>query len=185
MDKKMDKKNNLIWIDLEMSGLDLKKDVILEIASVITDSNLEVIEQGPHFVIGQPENLLASMEKEVVQMHKKSGLLEMVKKSTTTIEQAEQDTLAFFKKHCDPDTALLAGNSVWQDRNFLYFFMPTLVDYCYYRLLDVTAIKEVVCRWYPDSPYNEFKKKETHRALDDILESIEELRHLRKYFFIK
>jgi len=176
---------NLIWIDLEMTGLNVEKDVVLEIASVITDSDLNVIERGPEFVIHHPDDVLDSMNDEVKKMHTKSSLIEKVKASTTSIVQAEKETLAFFKKHCDPDTALLAGNSVWQDRNFLKRYMPSLVDFCYYRILDVTAIKEVVLRWYPNNPQVEFKKKETHRALDDVLESIAELEHYRKYFFIK
>jgi len=181
----MDKSKNLIWIDLEMTGLSVEKDVILEIASVITDSQLRVIAQGPHYVIHQSDEALDAMKKEVADMHKKSGLTEAVKKSTVTIKQAEQETLQFFKIYCEPNTALLAGNSVWQDKNFLQKYMPGLVNFCYYRILDVTAIKEVVARWYPENPQAEFKKKETHRALEDILESIEELKHFRKYFFIK
>lgn len=181
----MGRDKNLIWVDLEMTGLNVCKDVILEIASVITDSQLNIIEQGPHFIIHQPDEILDAMNKEVTGMHKKSGLIEQVRKSTITIEKAEQETLAFYKKHCDPNTALLSGNSVWQDKNFLKKYMPSLVDFCYYRILDVTSIKEVVQRWYPDDKHNEYKKKETHRALDDILESICELQHFRKYFFIK
>jgi len=180
----MSRDKNLIWIDLEMTGLNVQKDVILEIASVITDSQLNVIEQGPQFIIHQPDEVLDVMNKEVTEMHKKSGLTQAVKQSMVSVVQAEEATLQFFKKHCDPDTALLAGNSVWQDRNFLKKYMPSLVDFCYYRILDVTAIKEVVARWYPDNPQAEFKKKDTHRALEDILESIEELKHFRKYFFI-
>lgn len=180
----MSRDKNLIWLDLEMTGLNLQKDVILEIASVITDSQLNVIAQGPEFIIHQPDDALEKMNDEVKKMHTKSGLIEQVKKSSTTLAHAETETLAFFKKHCDPDTALLAGNSVWQDKNFLQKYMPSLVDFCYYRILDVTAIKEVVARWYPDHPQAEYKKKETHRALDDALESIEELKHFRKYFFI-
>jgi len=181
----MDRTKNLIWIDLEMTGLNSEQDVILEIASIITDSQLNEIERGPALIIHQSEQALATMNKEVVQMHTKSKLIDAVRTSTVSVANAEQQTLNFFKKHCDPNTALLAGNSVWQDRNFLKTYMPSLVDYCYYRVLDVTAIKEVVARWYPDHPHAEFEKKDTHRALDDIYESIEELRHLRKHFFIK
>jgi len=181
----MERDKNLIWIDLEMTGLNPDKDLILEIASVITDSQLHIIAKGPDLVIHQSEQLLYSMHKEVIDMHKRSGLLEQVKKSHITVEQAEKETLAFFKKYCDPNTALLAGNSVWQDKNFLRKYMPSLVNFCYYRILDVTAIKEVVARWYPNDPHAEFKKKETHRALDDVMESIEELRHFRNYFFIR
>jgi len=181
----MSRDKNLIWIDLEMTGLNVEKDVILEIASVVTDSQLQIIDQGPQFIIHQSDEILYAMNKEVTGMHKKSGLTEEVKKSTVGIKQAEEETLQFFKKHCDPNTALLAGNSVWQDKIFLRKYMPSLVNFCYYRILDVTAIKEVIARWYPDHPQAEFKKKDAHRALDDILESIEELKHFRKYFFVK
>ncbi|MFC1842902.1 oligoribonuclease [Candidatus Dependentiae bacterium] len=181
----MSRDKNLIWLDLEMTGLNPQKNVILEIATVITDSQLNIIEKGPHLIIHQSDQMLEQMDKDVIGMHKKSGLTQKVRESTITVEYAEKKTLEFFKKHCDPYTALLAGNSVWQDRNFLREYMPSLVNYCYYRVLDVTAIKEVVKRWYPNDPHNEFKKKETHRALDDVLESLQELRHLRKYFFVR
>lgn len=181
----MDRTKNLIWIDLEMTGLDPEKDVILEIATIITDSQLNVIAEGPELVINQPEKKLEQMNAWVKETHSTSGLLDAVIKSIISLHDAEQQTLAFFKEHCDPNTALLAGNSVWQDRNFLQRYMPSLVNYCFYRLLDVTAIKEVVARWYPHNAHAEFKKKDVHRALDDIKESIEELRHFKKYFFIK
>jgi len=180
----MARDKNLIWLDLEMTGLDLQKDVILEIASVITDSQLNILEKGPEFVIHQPEKQLRQMNSHVKEMHEKSGLSQKVKESKITIEHAESETLRFFKKHCDPNTALLAGNTVWQDRNFLLRFMPSLVKFCYYRVLDVTAIKEVVLRWYPEDPRSEFEKKDAHRAMDDIFESIRELKHYRKYFFV-
>ena len=181
----MSRDKNLIWLDLEMTGLDITKDVILEIASVITDSQLNIIERGPHYIIHQPDELLDIMNQEVVVMHKKSGLTDLVKKSMITLEKAELETLQFFKKHCNPNTALLAGNSIWQDRNFLQKYMPSLVNYCYYRVLDISAIKEVVARWYVGNKRAKYKKKEVHRALDDVLESIEELRHFRKYFFVR
>ena len=180
----MDKTKNLIWIDLEMTGLDPQKDVILEIATIITDSQLNVLEKGPVFVINQPEKKLAFMKDHVKKMHTDSGLLDAVRASDISVSQAEQQTLEFCKKYCVPNTALLAGNTIWQDRNFLYAYMRSIVDFCYYRVLDVTAVKEVVLRWYPNNPKSEFEKKDTHRALDDILESIAELQHLRKHFFI-
>jgi len=168
-----------------MTGLNPNSDVILEIASIITDSDGNIIDQGPDLVIHQPQEKLDAMDILVSQMHTSSGLVKAVRTSSISVQEAEQKTLAFFKQHCAPDTALLAGNSVWQDRNFLQKYMPSIVHYSYYRLLDVTAIKEVVARWYPDSPHAAFEKKETHRALTDIRESIAELRHFRKYFFIK
>jgi len=180
----VDKTKNLIWVDLEMTGLDPQKDVILEIATIITDSQLKVISHGPELVIHQSEEKLQLMNNEVKKMHTNSGLLDAVRASTVSVAQAEKQTFEFCKKYCDPNTALLAGNTVWQDRNFLYTYMRSIVDFCYYRVLDITAIKEVVLRWYPNDPNAEFQKKDTHRALEDILESIAELQHLRKHFFV-
>jgi len=181
----MDRKKNFIWIDLEMTGLQPEKHVILEVASIITDSQLNVLATGPELILHQPAAELEKMDSWVRETHTKSGLIESVRLSTITEADSEEQLFDFFKQYCDENTALLAGNSVWQDRNFLYKYMPSLVDYCYYRVLDVTAIKEVVARWYPEEPHSEFKKKDAHRALDDIKESIEELKHLRKYFFKK
>lgn len=180
----MTRDKNLIWIDLEMTGLNPQKDVILEIACVITDSQLNVLDNGFEFVINQPEKDLELMCKEVRDMHQKSGLIERVRGSKVTIEQAQEKILELFKKCCDPKTALLAGNSVWQDRNFLVKYMPSLPDYCHYRILDVTAIKEVVARWYPNNPKSTFEKNGQHRAMQDVFNSIDELKHFRKYFFI-
>lgn len=157
--KSMDRKKNLIWLDLEMTGLRPEKDVILEVAAIITDSQLNVVANGPELVIHQPEQALQTMDSWVQETHTKSGLIEAVISSKVSEKDAEQQLLDFFKQYCDKDTALLAGNSVWQDRNFLYKYMPSLVDYCYYRVLDVTAVKEVVARWYPEEPESEFKKE--------------------------
>jgi oligoribonuclease len=179
----MTRDKNLIWIDLEMTGLNVEKDVILEVACVITDSQLNILDAGLEFVINQPEVYLESMCKEVKEIHKKSGLIDRVRESKTTLAQADMQLLELFKKYCDPKTALLAGNSVWQDKNFMRKYTPSLVDYCYYRILDVSTIKEVVVRWYPESPEKKFEKAEKHRAMQDVLASIEELKHFRKYFF--
>lgn len=181
----MSRKNNLVWVDLEMTGLEPEKDVILEIASIITDGQLNVIDKGPNLVIHHENGSLDHMEDWVKQVHTESGLLNEVYKSNISEKEAEEQTLEFIKKYCDHDTALLAGNSVWQDRNFLKKYMPSIVDYCYYRLLDITAIKEVVAHWYPQNPLSKFEKKDEHRALSDVKESLEELRHFRKYFFVK
>ena len=113
----------------------------LEIATIITDSNLNEIEQGPDLIIHQPQEKLVSMDSWALKTHRSSGLIDAVRNSSVFLKTAEEKTLNFFKKHCDPDTALLAGNSVWQDRNFLKKYMPSLVDFCYYRVLDVTAIR--------------------------------------------
>ena len=179
---KMKQEASLIWLDLEMTGLNSNQDVILEIATIITDDQLTVIEQGPDLVIHQPEIALVKMGDWVKEQHTKSGLIKKVLESSVSIEQAEEQTLQFIKKHCKSNTGLLCGNSVWQDRNFLAKYMPRVIDYLYYRLIDVTAFKETIARWYPDNPHKEYIKKDTHRALDDIKESIEELRHYRTYF---
>lgn len=176
-----DMQNNLVWIDLEMTGLEPDKDHILEIATIITNSNLDILEEGPHFIIHQPEEVIKNMHPWSVDQHGKTGLTQAVRKSNTTLEQAERGTFNFIRRYCEPETGLLAGNSVWQDRVFLKKYMPALVDYLFYRLIDVTTVKELVMRWYPKS--TEFEKKDTHRALEDIKESIEELRYYRKHFF--
>jgi oligoribonuclease len=181
----IDKKNdNLVWIDLEMSGLSPDIDVILEIATIVTDNELSVLEKGPSIVIHHEKSALLKMSDWSRKQHHKSGLLDLVESSSCTIADAEKETLSFLKRYCIPQTALLCGNSVWQDRAFLRKYMPNIIDFLHYRIVDVTSFKEVIARWYADSGYKEFVKKDTHRAFDDILESIEELRYYRKYFFI-
>jgi oligoribonuclease len=179
----MDRTKNLVWIDLEMTGLRPEVDVILEIASLVTDSQLNIIGEGPHLIIHQPDSALSLMDDWVRTAHTKSGLIDAVRASAISVQEAEQQTLAFVKEYCDQGTALLAGNSIWQDRNFLYSYMPSITKYCNYRLIDISAIKEVVKRWYPDDKNREFKKADTHRALADIRESIAELQHYRTWFF--
>jgi oligoribonuclease len=174
-----------VWIDLEMTGLDPHHDVILEIATIITDSNLNIIAQGPALVIHQPEEVLKTMNEWCVKQHGLSGLTQAVRESTVTLEQAQAETLSFIQEYCAPQTARLCGNSVWQDRLFLVRYMPHLIAYLNYRLIDVTSIKEVIRRWYPNSPHIDFAKEEIHRASPDIQESIKELEHYRHYFFIK
>jgi len=176
----MNKKTNLVWIDLEMTGLDPDKDVILEIATIITDEDLNIIEEGPCLAIHQSDAVLGVMNPWVREMHQESGLIERVRESKVTLKQAEKQTLDFIKKYCDPGEGRLCGNSVWKDRAFLGKYMPAILDSLHYRLIDVTAVKELVLRWYPNA---EFEKKNSHRALDDIRESIEELRYYRKNFF--
>lgn len=180
----MNKDQNLVWIDLEMTGLDPQKDVIVEIATIITDSQLNELAEGPSLVIGQAESVLNAMHPEVQKMHKDSKLWDKIVASKITAQEAEEQTLQFIKHYCNPQTALLCGNSVWQDRNFLYYHMPRITDYLYYRLIDVTTIKELVTRWYPNNRHIEFEKQDAHRALSDIRESIAELKHYRRYFFV-
>lgn len=179
------KNHNLVWIDLEMTGLNPDHDVILEIATIITDSQLNIIAQGPTEIIHHDEAVLNMMNEWVSQQHTASGLLEKVRESTTGNDEAAGMTMTFIKEHCEPETALLAGNSVWADRAFLKKYMPEIMDYLHYRMVDVSTVKELIRRWYPNDPHVEFQKGEAHRALDDIKESIEELKHYRTYFFRK
>jgi len=180
----MDKKSNLVWIDLEMTGLDPKRHVILEIATIITNKELEVIAEGPTLTIQPPANALEQMDEWPRELHTSSGLLDAAQASKTTVDNAEEQTLNFIQQYCNYGVSPLCGNSVWQDKTFLQRYMPRIVDFLHYRIIDVTSIKELVLRWYSDNPHAEFKKKDTHRALDDIIESIEELRYYRKNFFV-
>jgi oligoribonuclease len=172
----------LVWMDLEMSGLDPEKQVILEIASLITDNELEIISEGPNIVIHYPEKFLETIDEWSRTQHTASGLLEKVKFSVYDCRRAEQETLNFVKAFCAKDESPLCGNSIGQDRRFLKKYMPDLEEYLHYRNIDVSTIKELVQRWYPDKP--PFIKQKTHLALNDIRESIQELKHYRKKFFI-
>ena len=180
----MKRDQNLVWIDLEMTGLDPDTDVILEIAIIITDSQLTTLIEGPTFVIHQPDKVLDAMGEWCQKQHKKTRLTQASRKSTTTIQDAEKQTLAFIKEYCDPDTAFLSGSSVWQDRLFLRQYMSSIVNFLHYKIIDVSTIKELITRWYPNNPKTQIKSKETHRALEDIRESITVLQYLRKFFFI-
>lgn len=173
---------NLVWIDLEMTGLDPEKMVILEIASIVTDENLEIIEEGPHIVINHPENVLDRMEEWSRSHHKASGLLDRVRESKYDCFHAEKETLIFVSKHCKRGESPLCGNTIWQDRRFLLRYMPELEQYFHYRLIDVSSIKELVSRWYPELP--PYEKREDHLALSDIRESINELKYYRDKVFV-
>jgi oligoribonuclease len=173
--------SNLAWIDLEMTGLSPESDVILEIASIITDSDLNILGEGPSLVIYHSDSELEKMSEWVRLTHESSGLIEKVLKSKISTEQAEQQTLDFIKGYCVASLTPLCGNSIWNDRNFLAKSMPELNNYFNYRNIDVSTIKELVKRWYGSE--SEFKKKKVHRALDDIRESIDELKYYRKNFF--
>jgi oligoribonuclease len=172
----------MYWVDLEMTGLDPERCAIVEIASIVTDGDLNVVAEGPCLVVFQPDDVLAGMDPFVTQMHERSGLTGRIRESKVTLDQAKDETLAFLAQHCDPKTAPLCGNSVWKDREFLVRYMPEVMAHLHYRLVDVSTIKELVRRWYPTGRQAP-KKKEVHRALDDIKESIEELRFYRKTFF--
>ncbi len=178
------KERALAWIDLEMTGLRPERDKILEIASIVTDGELNLVAEGPSLVIHHPQHCLQDMSDWVLQQHTRSGLLDEVRESKIYTEDAEQATLDFLCAHCLPGIAPLCGNSVWQDRAFLVGAMPRVVAYLHYRLIDVTAFKEVIRRWYPRNPQSDFKKRDAHRAYDDIKESVAELRYYRDHFFI-
>ncbi|MBW1851653.1 MAG: oligoribonuclease [Deltaproteobacteria bacterium] len=172
---------NLIWIDLEMTGLDLEKHVIVEIASIVTDEQLNIVAEGPEIAINYPENILSSIDDWSRKHHQSSGLLDRVRASLYTCEHAEQETMEFVSQYCKKKQSPLCGNSVWQDRLFLLKHMPRLEDFLHYRNIDVSSIKELVKKWYPSLP--SFKKQKAHLAMDDIRESIEELKFYRQNVF--
>ena len=175
---------NLVWMDLEMSGLDPKTCVILEIATLITDKDMNLVAQGPAFVIHQPESVLEAMDGWNQKHHQESGLIQGVRESKTTLAEAEQRTLEFIAGHCKEKTSPLCGNTIYQDRRFLIEYMPKLETYLHYRLVDVSTVKELVKRWYGPE-FQAPSKKQKHKALDDILETIEELKFYREKVFIK
>ena len=176
--------NHLVWMDLEMTGLEPDIEVIIEIATIITDSHLNIIEEGPVLVVHQDDDILNRMDEWNQKTHHASGLVQKVKDSTLTIEEAEKITLDFIKKYVPYKTSPLCGNSVGQDRRFMYKFMPKLSEYLHYRNIDVTSVKELVRRWYPTGRKLP-RKSDEHKALIDIQESIEELIFYRDHFFIE
>ncbi len=174
----------LVWIDLEMTGLDPATDVIVEIAAIVTDGALEQEVEGPDLVLGADEEQLASMDPVVREMHTASGLLEDIRASGTTVAEAERQVLAFVREHvAKPGVAVLAGNSIHADRAFLRAYMPELLGHLHYRLVDVSTIKELARRWHPQVLAAAPEKGGGHRALADIRESIAELRAYRETFF--
>lgn len=174
-------KNNLIWIDLEMTGLDPDRDVILEIATVVTDQELNLLAIGPVLAIHQPESVLVAMDDWNLKHHSASGLLARVRSVGVSEQEAEARTLAFLQAWVPAGASPMCGNSVCQDRRFLYRQMPRLEAYFHYRNLDVSTLKELARRWAPKVQEG-FKKKNAHEALADILESIEELKYYRENF---
>lgn len=174
-------KDNLVWIDLEMTGLDPDRDVIIEAAVLITDAELNIIADGPDFAIHRSDEALSVMNAWNRQTHHGSGLIKRVKASDISIDQAEQEIVEFVQQWTVAQTSPLCGNSVHQDRRFLYGEMPKLIEWLSYRIVDVSTIKELAKRWYPD--LEPFVKQERHRALDDIRESIDELRWYRQQVF--
>ena len=175
----------LAWLDLEMTGLDVQSDLVVEIATLITDDDLEIVAEGPDLVIHAPEAALAAMDPVVTEMHTKSGLIEAIRSSTVTIAEAEDATLAFFKEHCPKANKLpLCGNSIGTDRRFLDRWMPKLEEHLHYRSVDVSTVKELARRWYPEAYKHAPEKAKGHRALDDIRESVAELKWYRDQIFV-
>jgi oligoribonuclease len=173
---------HLVWMDLEMTGLDPERDTILETATLITTNELQVVAAGPVCVIHHPHTVLDAMDEWNRTHHGASGLSARVLASTTSMAEAEAQTLAFVQQYCPHGTSPLCGNSIWQDRRFLARYMPQLEGYLHYRNIDVSTVKELVRRWYPNGPQPP-EKKHAHLALDDIGESIAELRFYREQYF--
>lgn len=179
----MKSENNLIWIDLEMTGLDHKTDQIIEIATVVTDAELNVLAEGPVMAIQTEQHYLDSMDAWCTTHHGNSGLTKRVQESTITMAQAEQDTIEFLKPYLSKGKSPMCGNSICQDRRFLIEQMPELEQFFHYRNLDVSSLKELARRWAP-TVYSGYKKKGVHLALDDIYESIDELKYYRQNLFL-
>lgn len=175
------KANNLIWIDLEMTGLDVSNDHIIEIATIVTDSNLNILAEGPMLAVHQSETVLDEMDEWNTKQHGKSGLIDRVKASPVNEAKAERLTLEFLREYVPEGKSPMCGNSICQDRRFLYRWMPTLETYFHYRNLDVSTIKELAKHWKPNL-LKGFKKKSRHLALADIHDSIDELKYYREHF---
>lgn len=175
----------LVWMDLEMTGLDPVRNVIVEIATIVTDDELNIVAEGPDLVINQPEEALAIMEQVVVDMHTRSGLLTAIRESTVTLEEAGRQTLEFIKAWCPEARKVpLCGNSIGMDRRFLAAYLPDIENWLHYRSVDVSSVKELVKRWYPNLEASRPPKQGAHRALDDIRASVEELHFYRNRVFV-
>ena len=173
---------NLVWMDLEMTGLDPERDVIIEVAVIVTDQNLNIVAEGPDVAVYQPAALFDGMDQWCREHHTASGLWAKVQASTLSLEQAETMVLDFIRPYVGERESPLCGNSIWQDRRFIVRYMPKLDRYLHYRMIDVSTIKELVRHWYPERcKYGE--KKNEHRSLADIRESINELKHYRSVVF--
>jgi oligoribonuclease len=176
--------DRLVWIDCEMTGLDLGSDLLIEVAALVTDSELNVLGEGIDVVIGATADELARMPDVVRDMHASSGLTEEVIRATVTVQEAEQQVLAYLKEHVEPHKAPLCGNSIATDRGFLARDMHELDEFLHYRMVDVSSVKELARRWYPRAYFNSPKKAGGHRALADIHESVKELRYYRSTVFV-
>lgn len=173
---------HLIWIDLEMTGLNPQADAIIEMATIVTDRDLNLIEEGPVIAVHQPQAVLDAMDDWNKKTHSKSGLIARVQASSYDTAAAQRETLAFLQQHVPPRASPMCGNSICQDRRFLARLMPELEAYFHYRNLDVSTIKELARRWAPEV-YKGLDKNTPHMALDDIRESVRELRYYRQHFF--
>jgi oligoribonuclease len=175
----------LAWMDLEMTGLDPARHTIVEIATIVTDDNLDIVAEGPDLVVHATEAELAEMDAVVVNMHTRSGLLPAISASTMSLADAGAATLEFLRQHIpEPRSVPLCGNSIGTDRRFLAIYLPEIEEYLHYRSVDVSTIKELARRWNPSLVKGAPEKETTHRALDDIRESIEELRYWREHLFV-
>ena len=179
--KTLQSRDNLIWIDLEMTGLNPKKEKIIEIATLVTDSDLNILAEGPNLIISQPKEILDAMDEWNTNQHGSSGLTEEVSNSNITEQMAEIETLDFVSKYVGENTSPMCGNTVSHDRRFLSKYMPRLESYFNYRHIDVSSFKEVAVRWMNEAQV--YEKKGSHRALGDIKESVEELKFYKKLFF--
>lgn len=174
--------DNLIWVDLEMTGLDPDNDTVIEIATIVTDPQLETLAEGPVIAIHVDEARLEAMDEWNTKHHNESGLVQRIRESQYSLEQASIETIEFLQDWIEPGKSPMCGNSICQDRRFMVRHMPTLENFFHYRNIDVSTIKELVRRWQPDVGPG-FSKNNTHLALDDIRESIAELRYYRQYVF--
>ena len=177
-----DKKTNLIWIDLEMTGLNTFEDEIIEIATIVTDSQLNLVAEGPVLAIHQPDVVLTGMDEWNTRQHGKSGLTQRVRDSKLATQDAERLTLEFLAEHVDAGASPMCGNSICQDRRFMARLMPQLEEFFHYRNLDVSTVKELGKRWAPQAIAG-FNKDSSHLALDDTRDSIKELQYYREYLF--
>lgn len=178
----MTQQANLVWIDLEMTGLSPEQDTIIEIATIVTSGDLQILAEGPVFAIHQPDRVLQAMDEWNTRQHGQSGLTERVRQSRISLAEAEQETIDFLSQYVEPGRSPMCGNSICQDRRFLARYMPRLEAFFHYRNLDVSSVKELANRWRPDV-LKGFQKKGAHLALEDIKDSIAELAHYREHFF--
>ncbi|AJQ94385.1 oligoribonuclease [Gynuella sunshinyii] len=176
----MERSENLVWIDLEMTGLDPDTCHIIEIATIVTDKELNILAEGPNLAVHQPKSVMDLMDEWCTKTHGESGLTERVLNSDISMDEAERQTLKFLAEWVEPGKSPLCGNSVWQDRRFLYKEMPELERFCHYRIIDVSTLKELARRWKPNI-ISGHTKKGTHLALDDIRESIDELKYFKAH----